>query len=150
MMNLSIFSYLTGFARVMFSKTLIQTPPLSLLSFHTIVRKLGHLSTLVSHGPLCVSQRIKCYKDQPLKIYDNYNIFFSMGNAYKTIMIYVSKFRILNTVVTTNTVSSALQKAFQTIKLTKNADELSISKFLFYLLISPQFSTLSFCPSIYP
>lgn len=148
-MNLSIFSYLTGFARVMFSKTGTQPPLLSLLSFHTIVRKLGHLGTLISHGPLCVSRRIKCYKDQPWKIHDNYNIFFSMGNTYKTIMIYVLTFGILNTVSATNKISSALQKAFQIIKPVKNADQLSISKFLFYLLIFPQFSTLSFSPSTY-
>lgn len=66
-----------------------------------------------------------------------------MGNTYKTVMIYVSTFKILNTVVVTNKISSVLQKLSKLLSL---PDQPSISKFLFYLILFTRFSTLPFCP----
>lgn len=70
---------------------------------------------MISHDPFCVSKRIECFQDQWLKMHDNYNPVFSMENTYKTVMIYVSTFKILNSFSNKQNKLS-LTKAFQTIK----------------------------------
>lgn len=104
-----------------------------------MVRKLGHLSTLISHGPLCVSKRIKCFKDQHLKIYDNYNPFSSMGNTHKIVTTYVSTFRILNTVLVANKISSALQKLSKLLSLPKMLTSPLSANSYFTYFYSPNF-----------